>query len=130
MGAVFKRVRFVTGSWTIGRLVLGGTLGGGAGFTIGGSNLGDGQWCTGDVCTLGGGRGGVGGTGGFNTLGDWYRGNVFWGVIGLGWFSGVPGNAHQWHASCKALIPLSWASYTVMGVSLMAPVSVLMVWRM
>ena len=61
MGAVFKRVRFSTGSWTIGCLVLGASLGGGAGFTIEGSTLGSGCWCTGDVCALGGGRGGAGG---------------------------------------------------------------------
>ena len=47
-----------------------------------------------------------------------------------GRFSGVPGDAHRWHASRKAVIALSWASYTVMGVYLMAPVSILMLWRM
>ena len=75
MGAVFERVRFTTGSWTIGRLVLGVTLGGGACFTIGGSTLGAVCWCNGDVFTLRGGRGGVDGTGGLDTLGDWCRGN-------------------------------------------------------
>ena len=94
MGAVFERVRFATGSWMIGRLVLGGILGGGAGFTIGGSTLGARRWCTGDVCTLGGVRGGVGGTGGLETLGDWRRGKLFRGAIGSGRFSGVPGDAH------------------------------------
>ena len=49
LGAVFERVRFVTGSWTIGRLDLGDTLGGGAGFTIGGSDLGVGRWFNGNV---------------------------------------------------------------------------------
>ena len=107
MGAVFERVSFTTGSWTIGRLVLGATLGGGTGFTIGGSTLGAGQWCNGDVFTLGGGRGGVGGTGGLDTLGDWRRGNVFRGAIGSGRFSGVPGDAHRWHAYCKDVIALS-----------------------
>ena len=34
----------------------------GARFTIGGPTLGAGRWCIGNVCTLGGGRGGVGGT--------------------------------------------------------------------
>ena len=77
MGAMFEQVCFVTRSWTIGRLVLGGTLECGAGLTLGGSNLGDCRWCTSNVCTLGGGRGGVGGTGGLETLGDRRRGNVF-----------------------------------------------------
>ena len=86
MGAVFKRVRFTTGSWTIGRLVLGATLGGRAGFTVGGSTLGAGRWCNGDVCNLGGGRGGVGGKGRLDTLGDWRRGIFFRGAIGLGGF--------------------------------------------
>ena len=75
MGAVFERVCFATGSWKIGRLALVGTLGGGAGFTIGGSTLGSGRWCNGDVCTLGGVRCGIDGTGGLDTLGDWRRGN-------------------------------------------------------
>ena len=130
IGAVFEQVRFATGSWTIGRLVSGATLGGGAGFTIGDSTLGAGRWCTGKVCTLGGGRGGVGGTGGLDTPGYWRRGNVFRGAIGSGRFSGVPGDAHLWHASRKSVITLSWALYNVMGVSLMDTVSVFMLWRM
>ena len=130
MGAVFERVRFATGSWTIGCLVLGATLGGGVRFTIGGSTLGAGLWCNGNVCTLGGGRGGVGGTSGLDTLGDRRRGNVFLGAIGSGKFSGVPGDDHQGHASRKDMISLSWASYNVMSVSLMSPVNVLMLWRM
>ena len=130
MGAVFEQVCFATGSWTICLFVLGSTLGVGSGFTIGGSTLGAGRWCNGNVCTpLGGGRGGVGGTGELDTLGDWRRGNVFQEAIGSGNFSGVPGDAHQWHASYKAVIALIWTSYTVMGVSLMAPVSVLMLLR-
>ena len=125
MGAMSERVRLATGSWTIGRLVSESTLGGGERFTIGGSTLGAGRWCIGDVCTLGGGRGGVGGTDGLGTFGDRRRGSVFRGAIGSGWFSGVPGDAHRCHVSCKALITLSWESYTAIGVSLMAPVSVL-----
>ena len=39
MGAVFEQVSLATGSWTIGRLVLGATLGSGAGFTIGSPTL-------------------------------------------------------------------------------------------
>ena len=95
MGDVFERVRFATGSWTIGCLVLGATLVGGARFTIGGSNIGSGRWCNNDVCTLGGERGGVGGTGGLDTLGDRHRRNVFRGGIGSGRFSGVPGYAYR-----------------------------------
>ena len=130
MRAVFEQVRFATGSWAIGRLVLGDTIGGGAGFTIGGSTLGAGRWCNGNVCTLGSGRGGIGRTGGLDTLGDRRRGNVFRGEIGPGRFSGIPGDSHRWHASRKSMTALSWASYTIMGVSLMATVSVLMLWRM
>ena len=130
MVAVFEQVRFATGSWKIGRLVFGATLGGGARFTIGGSTLGAGRWCIRDICILGGGRGGVGGTGGLDPLGYRRRGSVFQGAIGLGWFSGVPVDAHRWHASRKALIALSLAPYTDMVVSLMAPVRVLMLWRM
>ena len=130
MGAVFERVRFATGSWTIGCLILGATLGGGARFAIGGSTLGAGRWCIGNIFTIGGGRGGVGGTGGLDILGDRRRGSIFQGAIGSGWFSCVPGYTHRWHASCKALIAFSWASYTYMGVYLMAPVSVLMLLRM
>ena len=130
MGAVFEQMRFATGSWTIGHLVLGSTLGDGAGFAIRDSTLGAGRWCNRDVCTLGGGRGGVGGTGGLNTLGDWRGGNFVRGAIGSGRFSGFPGDAHRWHASRKAGIALSWASYTVVEVSLMDHVSVLMLWRM
>ena len=77
IGAVFRRVRFATGSWTIGHLVSGATLGGGEGFIIGGSTLGAGRRCNGDVCTLGDGRGGVVGTGRLKTLGDRRRRNVF-----------------------------------------------------
>ena len=77
MGAVVERVHFATGSWTIGCLVLGVTLGGGARFTIGSSVLGAGRWCIGNVCTLGCGKGGVGGTGGLGTLGDRRRGSIF-----------------------------------------------------
>ena len=130
MGAVFEQVRFATGSWTISHLVLGAILGGVARFTIAGSTLGYVRWCNGNICTLGGGRGGVGGKCRLDTPGDRRRGNIFQGAIGLGWFSGVPGYYHRWHASYKALIALSWASYTAMGVSLMAPVSILMLWRM
>ena len=107
MGDVFEQVRFATHSWAIGRLALGATLGGWAGFTIGGSTLGDYHWCNGDVCTHGGGRGGVGGTGGLDTLVDRRKGNVFRGAIGSGRFSGVPGDAYQWHESHKAVIDLS-----------------------
>ena len=110
-------------------MVLGDILGGGTGFNIGGSTLGAGRWCTDNVCTLGGGRGGIGRTGGLDTLGDWRRGNIFRGEIRSGKFLGVPGDAHRWHASHNALITLSWELYTVMEVSLMAPVSVLMLCR-
>ena len=65
-----------------------------------------------------------------DTLGDWRRGSVFRGAIRLGWFSRVLMDDQLWHAYCKALIALSWALYTAIGVSLMAPVSVLMLWRM
>ena len=107
MGAMFEQVNFTTGSWTIGSLDSGATLGGGAGFTIGGSTLGAGHWYNGEILTLGGERGGVGGTGRLDTLGDWRRGNVFQGEIGSGRFSGVPGDAHRWHASLKDVIALS-----------------------
>ena len=116
MGAVFERVRFATGSWTIGRLDSGATLGGGAGFTIGVSTLGSGRWCNGDVCTLGGGGGGIGRTGGLDTLRYRRKRNGFRGAIGSERFSGILGDAHRWHASRKSVTALSWASYTVMGV--------------
>ena len=102
----------------------------GAGFTIRGSTFGSGRWCTGDVFTIGGGRGGIGGTGRLDTLGDRRRGKCFPRRNWIGEGSGVPGDAHRWHAPRKAVIALSWASYTVMGVSLMANVSVLIMWRM
>ena len=113
---MFERVRFATVSWSIGRLVSGATFGGGEWFTIGGSTLGSDRLCNGDVCTLGGGRGGIGRTGGLDTLRDRRKRNDFRGAIGSGRFSGIPGDAHRWHASRKSVTALSWASYTVMGV--------------